>query len=48
LRVQSVQLLGSRSAEGGNAGGGYQPQASAAQTMDAPSVSNDVVDDLPF
>ncbi len=49
LRVQSVQLLGSRSTDGGNTGGGYQPQASpASQTMEAPTVSNDIVDDLPF
>ena len=50
LRVQSVQLLGSRSSEG-NGGGGYSSGAasSALPSMsEQPSVANDVADDLPF
>ncbi len=50
LRVQSVQLLGSRSSEG-NGGGGYSSGAasSAPPAMsEQPSVANDVADDLPF
>ncbi len=52
LRVQSVQLLGSRSAEGGNGGGGYQPQQSGgysapSQPMNEPPIGADS-DDLPF
>mgnify|MGYP006198154325 CR=1 FL=1 len=51
LRVSSVQLLGSKSSEGGNGGGGYQPQGGGynapAQPMNEPPIGADS-DDLPF
>ena len=50
LRVQSVQLLGSRSSEG-NGGGGYSSGAasSAPPSMsEQPPVASDIADDLPF
>lgn len=50
LRVLSIQLLGSRSAEGGgNGGGGYaSAPAASPQMSNEPAIGNDVVDDLPF
>jgi single-strand DNA-binding protein len=56
LRVQNVQLLGSRGAEGGGGGysgaseGGYAPQAQSSSASRVPS-ANDItepIDDLPF
>ncbi|MBP6687656.1 MAG: single-stranded DNA-binding protein, partial [Lacibacter sp.] len=51
LRVLSIQLLGSRAAEG-NGGGAYQPQgggySAPAQPMNEPPVASDMADDLPF
>lgn len=50
LRVQSVQLLGSRSADS-NGGGGYSSGASSSappSMSEQPSVANDIADDLPF
>ena len=52
VRVSSIQLLGSRSAEGGGSNaGGYQQQQGGynapAPSMEPPIVS-DVADDLPF
>lgn len=49
LRVSSVQLLGSKSNEGGNSGGGYQPSTGSAQPS-APTASDitEAIDDLPF
>lgn len=51
LRVLSIQLLGSRSNEGGNGGGSYQPQGGGynapAQPMNEPPIGADS-DDLPF
>ena len=49
LRVLSIQLLGSRSAEGGGApaGGGYSAPASAMPDA-PPAMGNDAADDLPF
>lgn len=47
LRIQAVQLLGSRSSE--NAGGGnYNNQPATTQPMNEPIVESDVADDLPF
>jgi single-strand DNA-binding protein len=47
LRIQAVQLLGSRSNE--NAGGGsYNNQPATAQPMNEPIVDSEVADDLPF
>lgn len=47
LRIQAVQLLGSRSSE--NAGSGsYNPPSVSAQPMNEPSVESEVADDLPF
>jgi len=47
LRIQAVQLLGSRSNE--NAGGGnYNPPSVSAQPMNEPSVETEIADDLPF
>lgn len=49
LRVQTVQLLGSRGGENAG-GGGYSSGASssAPQSMNEPPVASDVADDLPF
>ena len=50
LRVQSVQLLGSRSSEG-NGGGGYSSGAASSTTAtmsEQPPVASDIADDLPF
>ena len=50
LRVQSVQLLGSRSSEG-NGGGGYSSGASSSappSMSEQPPVASDIADDLPF
>jgi single-strand DNA-binding protein len=48
LRVLSIQLLGSRAAEGGSApaAGGYSAPSSAMP--DAPAMGGEVADDLPF
>lgn len=49
MRVLSVQLVGGRSSDNNsNGGGGYSAPASAPQMSNEPSISNDVVDDLPF
>jgi single-strand DNA-binding protein len=57
LRVQSVQLLGSRGSEGGESGGysggasqGYAPQAQAGAGARVPSAGEitEPIDDLPF
>jgi single-strand DNA-binding protein len=50
LRVQTVQLLGSRSAEGSSGGSNYgnNNTASAPQPMNEPPVASDMADDLPF
>lgn len=49
MRVLSVQLVGGRSSDtNSNGGGGYSAPASAPQMSNEPSISNDVVDDLPF
>ncbi|MDD2791984.1 MAG: single-stranded DNA-binding protein [Sediminibacterium sp.] len=50
LRVSSVQLLGSRSGEGGSTGGGYQPAPAVASQPSAPAASDitEAFDDLPF
>jgi single-strand DNA-binding protein len=55
LRVQSVQLLGSRGTEGGGysgAGGSesYAPQASSSSSSRVPSAGDitEPIDDLPF
>ncbi len=49
LRVSSVQLLGSKSSESGNTGGGYQPSSTSTQPS-APAASDitEAFDDLPF
>jgi single-strand DNA-binding protein len=49
VRVQTVQLLGSRGGDS-NSGGGYSGGAAsnASQPMNESPVSNDVADDLPF
>lgn len=50
LRVQSVQLLGSRSADS-NGGGGYSSGASSSAPpamSEQPPVASDIADDLPF
>ncbi len=47
LRVLNIQLLGSRSNDGGNSGG-YSAPAAAPQMNNEASISNDVADDLPF
>lgn len=50
LRVQTVQLLGSRAAEGsGGAGNSYSSAPSAAPSVnEQPPVASDIADDLPF
>lgn len=49
MRVLSIQLLGSRNAEGGSSnGGGYSAPAAAPQMSNEPGIGNDVADDLPF
>ncbi|KAF0240946.1 MAG: single-stranded DNA-binding protein [Sediminibacterium sp.] len=50
LRVSSVQLLGSRSNESGNSGGGYQPSSAGSAQPSAPAASDitEAFDDLPF
>jgi hypothetical protein len=51
VRVSSIQLLGSRSAEGSGGGGGYQQQGggySAPSPSMEPPIGGDVADDLPF
>jgi single-strand DNA-binding protein len=50
LRVLSIQLLGSRGAEGGSApaAGGYSAPAASMPDAPSPAMGNDVADDLPF
>jgi single-strand DNA-binding protein len=53
LRVQNVQLLGSRGAEGGSSysGGesqGYAPQSSQSSRVTSPNDITEPIDDLPF
>ncbi len=52
VRVSSIQLLGSRSAEGGSGGGGGYQQQGGGYSAPAPSmeppIGGDVADDLPF
>jgi single-strand DNA-binding protein len=53
LRVQNVQLLGSRAAEGGGgySGGesqGYAPQSSQPSRVTSPNDITEPIDDLPF
>ncbi|TAG11509.1 MAG: single-stranded DNA-binding protein [Sphingobacteriia bacterium] len=50
LRVGSVQLLGSKTNEGGGNTGGYQPAPPVANTYSAPAASDitEPLDDLPF
>ena len=51
LRVQTVQLLGSRSADGNGGGGGYSSGATSAappSMSEQPPVASDIADDLPF
>jgi single-strand DNA-binding protein len=49
LRVLNIQLLGSRSNDGGNGGGGYAAPSSAAPQMNNEvGINSEVADDLPF
>jgi len=49
LRVQSVQLLGSRGTGEGSSEGGYAPQAQASSRVSSPGeLTQPVEDDLPF
>ncbi len=50
LRVLSVQLLGSKTSEGGGNTGGYQPAPPVSTTSSAPAASDitEPFDDLPF
>ncbi|HEX4958182.1 MAG TPA: single-stranded DNA-binding protein [Lacibacter sp.] len=48
LRVLNIQLLGGRSNEGGNSGGGYAAPAAAPQMNNDAGMNNEVADDLPF
>lgn len=47
LRVLNIQLLGSRSNDGGN-GGGYSAPSAAPQMSNDAGINSDVADDLPF
>ncbi len=48
LRVLSVQLLGSKSNEGGGNSGSYQPSVSSQSSAPAASEITEPFDDLPF
>src|ERR1700694_3748460 len=48
LRVQSVQLLGSRGGGDVHSEGGYSPQAQSSSRVQAPGEITDAIDDLPF
>ncbi|MBY0477493.1 MAG: single-stranded DNA-binding protein [Chitinophagaceae bacterium] len=49
LRVLTVQLLGSRAAEGSSGGSNYSSAPSSSPAMnEQPPVASDIADDLPF
>jgi single-strand DNA-binding protein len=48
LRVQSVQLLGSRGGGDTPSEGGYSPQAQSSSRVSSPGEITEPIDDLPF